>query len=370
MKYLFFILLAFTLTGTAIAQTETRVAKTIKGKVINEATNEPVAYTNVGIEDTFYGTASDDNGNFQLKIPEEMVSRQIFFSSVGYRSLKLPVTSLFEKEFMIIKLVPQTYDIEKIDVAGRSMVLARILRMASENTPYNFISGPFNLSCNVRQEKTINDSLLHTEIAEVIIYDKTGYRSPSKTDAFKMRNYELTKSEPDYSFSKGIINLDEILELDWVRNASSVMNPALSDKFELSLAGEPLIDGNPAWVISFSQENPTPAGSQDFHATEFKGEITIFKNDYSVREIKGSVKSKMHNRQGKSLAVGNNNSNYYEDVSYNFSVTYSNLKPELLTLHKSYRYQGQQVKEKSEFLINNVQVENVKEIANRNYFAK
>lgn len=370
MKNVFNILLAVFIAATAAAQTETRVAKSIKGKVVNEATNEPVAFTNVGVEDTFHGTASDENGNFQLKIPEEMVSGQIFFSSVGYQSKKLPVATLFEKEFNIIKLKPQTYDIEDVDIAGRSMVLARILRMASENTPYNFISGPVNLVCSLKNEKMTNDTMLVTQQAEVLIYDKTGYRSPSKTDAYTQRTYRLKKDEPEYSFAAGITNFDEILHLDWVRNASSVLNPFLSNQFELALAGEPVIDGKPAWVIAFSQKKPSLAGSQDFHATAFMGEITIFKEDYSVKEIKVSAKSKMHNRQGKFLAVSSNNSNYYEDVAYDFTVTYSKLKPEMLTMNKTYRYNGEQVKEKTELTVNSVQVQNVKEVARRDYFAE
>ncbi len=370
MRKVFYILLVVFIAGTAAAQTETRVAKSIEGKVVNYATNEPVAYTNVGIEDTFYGTASDENGNFQLKIPEEMVSGYIFFSSVGYQSKKLPVATLFEKEFNIIKLEPQTYDIEDVDIAARSMVLARILRMASENTPYNFISGPVNFNCSVKSEKRTNDTLLVTEQAEVLIYDKTGYRTPSKTDAFTMRTYQLKKDKPEYSFATGITNFDEILHLDWVRNASSVLNPALSNRFDLLLAGEPVIDGKPAWIIAFSQENPSLSGSQDFHATAFKGEITIFQEDYSVKEIKVSAKSKMHHRQGKFLAVSSNNSNYFEDVAYDFIVTYSKLKPEMFLMNKTYTYKGEQVKEKTELTVNSVQVENAKEIARRDYFAE
>lgn len=370
MKKIFFILAIFSFIGSVTAQTETRVAKTIQGKVINTATNEPVAYTNVGIEGTFHGTASDENGNFKLKIPEEMVSGQIFFSSVGYKSKKLPVSTLFEKEFNIIKLEPQTYDIEDIDIAGRSMVLKRILRMASENTPYNFISGPVNFMCSYKNEKTTNDTLQVAQEAEVLIYDKSGYRTPSKTNAYTKRTYEWKNIEPYYSFASGITNFDELLHLDWVRNASSVLNPALTDRFDLALEGEPVIDGKPAWVISFSQQNPTPAGSQDFHATSFEGEITIFKEDYSVKEIKVTAQSPAHNRQGKFLAVSSNNSNYYKDVAYSFTVTYSKLKPEKIVMDKTYHYNGNKVEENSELLINSVQVENVKQIARRDYFVE
>jgi hypothetical protein len=368
MKKILIVLLPLFAILTGYAQTETRVAKTIKGKVVNSATNEAVSYTNIGIEDTFHGTASDENGNFQLKIPEEMVSKRITFSSVGYQSEVLPVKSLFAKEFNIIKLEPQTYDIEKIDVAAQSRVLIRILRMASENTPYNFISGPFNLAGTYKNEKLIDDTLHVAENAKVLIYDRTGYREPSKTNAYKMRKYAIEKDEPDYSFSDGITNFDELLELDWVRNASSVLNPSVNHLFELTLEGEPVIDGNQAWVISFRQNRPTLAGSQDFHATEFQGKITILKDDYSVKKIEGSVKSAKHNRQGKSLAVGNSNANYFEDVSYDFAVSYSKLKPDILSMNKTYHHNGQQVEEKSQLNITSVQIENVQEIANRDYF--
>jgi hypothetical protein len=76
----------------------------LKGKVINDATNEPVAYTNIGIEDTFHGTASDEKGNFELKIPEEMVSGHVFFSSVGYQSQKIRYRHFLIKSLILLNL--------------------------------------------------------------------------------------------------------------------------------------------------------------------------------------------------------------------------------------------------------------------------
>jgi hypothetical protein len=368
-KYL--IILAVLIFGyPSFAQTGSRVVQSIKGKVIDEITNEAVAYTNIGIEGTFYGTASDADGNFELKIPEEMVSRQIFFSALSYKNDTFPVSDLFDREFSIIKLEPLTYDIEDVDVAALSRVLIRILRMASEHTPYNFLGGPFNLVCTFDNEKIIDDTLKVTDRAEVLIYDRTGYRNPSKTEAFKMRNYELRKETPDYSFATGITNFDELLGLDWVRSATSVLNPALLSTFNLSLEDETVVDGKLVWVISFSQDVPTLAGSQDFHATQFSGRITIAKEDYSVIKIEGKGESARHHRQGKNLAVGNSNSNYFEDVTYDFSISYSRLKPDIFSLNKRYRFNGKIVEEKSRLLVNQVQMADVKEITTRNYFAK
>jgi hypothetical protein len=367
-KYL--IILAALIFGyPAFAQTGSRVVQSIKGKVIDEVTNEAVAYTNIGIEGTFYGTASDADGNFELKIPEEMVSRQIFFSALSYKNDTFPVSDLFDREFNMIKLKPLTYDIENVDVAAQSRVLIRILRMASENTPYNFLGGPFNLVCTFDNEKTIDDTVKVTDRAEVLIFDRTGYRNPSKTDAFKMRNYEIKKEEPDYSFATGITNFDELLGLDWVRSATSVLNQALLSTFNLRLEDETVVDGKLVWVISFSQDVPTLAGSQDFHATQFSGRITIAKEDYSVVKIEGNGESAKHHRQGKNLAVGNSNRNYFENVTYDFSITYSKLKPDIFTMNKKYEVNGQNVEEKSRLSVNQVQMADVKEINIREYFA-
>ena len=96
-KYIMMFFFAFEIF-TVSAQTEAGIVQTIKGKVINKATNEAVSYTNIGIENTFYGTASDEQGNFQLKIPQEMATGEIYFSAIGYKNEKFPVASLFGRE--------------------------------------------------------------------------------------------------------------------------------------------------------------------------------------------------------------------------------------------------------------------------------
>ena len=370
MKKLVTFLTIFSFFLTAGAQSGSQIVQTIKGKVVDLATNEAVPFTNISIEDTFYGTASNKDGEFELKIPEEMADEKIQFSAVGFKAKSFPVENLFVREFNIIKMESTSYDIEDVDIAARSRVLERILRMASENTPYNFIGGPFNLVCSYENVKTIDDTTEIRQNANVLIYDKTGYTNPSQINAFRMRNYELPPEKPAFSFSTGILNLDELLSLDWVRSASSVMNQSLLFRFNVNLENEIEIEGNPAWIIAFSQDNPSLAGSDDFHATSFAGKITIMKEDYSVAKIEGIGKSAKHNRQGKSIAVGNSNNNFYEDVTYDFSVTYRQLKPDVISLNKNYIYNGERVEEQTKLIVKNVQLTEVKKITSRNYFGK
>jgi len=352
------------------AQPSATIVETIKGKVINSATSEPVSYTNIGIEGTYYGTASDSEGNFELKIPDEMQNSDIFFSAVGFVNKKFPVKSLFEKEFNLVKIDPQSYDIDDIDIAARSKVLTRILTMANENTPYNFISGPINMEANYINNKTINDTISQVEKATVLIYDETGYASPSKSDAFQNIKYSLKKDrwENDYQFSSGTTNLDDLLALDWVRSASSVLNPEILNGFNLKLESEPQINGKACWIISFSQAKPTLAGSGDFYGKKFEGRITIAKDDYSVIKIEGNIESSKNSRQGRAIALKNNAADFLKNVTYNFSITYENLKPATITLNKKYEFQGNKFVENSTLQIGRVQTTNLISLKAREYF--
>lgn len=363
------ILAFFNLTGTA--QTRTTIAEVISGKIVNETTNEPISYTNIGLENTLIGTASNAEGNFQLEIPKDMVDRNIYFSALGFKNDTFPVSQLFNKEYVILKLKPRSYDIENVDVAEKSRVLFRVLRMASENAPYNFIGGPFNLLAGYQNKKVIDDTITTTQKMDVLLYDKTGYSQPSKQDAYKWRNYSLSEqeqTEDDFTFATGTTNIDELLELDLVRTASSVLDPEILDRFELELIDEPETDGKPAWLIKFSEQNPTLPGSGDFYATSFEGEITVIKEDYAVQKITGKVKSPKNNRQGKSLAAGPSTINFYKDVTYNFEVFYSNFKPDYMLLNRTYNYNGREIEEKSRLDVKKIHTTNLTELERREYF--
>ncbi len=369
MKIISILIFTFLIVSASIAQ-KAKVAGIIKGKVINSATSEPVSYTNIGIEGTYYGTSSNSEGAFELKVPEEMVNSNIFFSAVGFVNKNLPVQSLFEREFNLIKIDPQSYDIKDIDIAAQSKVLVRILSMASEEIPYNYISGPLNLECSYTNNKSVNGSVSEIQKANILIYDKTGYANPSKFDAYQHVKYSLKKNDwkADYSFSDGKTNMDELLGFDWVRSEYSVLNPEILTEFQLKLDSEPVINGISYWVISFSQKNPTLAGSGDFYASSFSGKITIAKEDYAVLKIEGNVKSPKNNRQGKSLAIGKSATSYLQDVTYDFSINYVNLKPETISLNKKYTYKGDKVEENSTLKIDKVQTTETTSIDSRQYF--
>jgi hypothetical protein len=353
------------------AQDSGNVAATLKGKVVNTASNRPVAYTNIGIENTLYGTASDAEGNFELKIPAEMADKNIYFSAVGYSNKLFPVKGLFNKTFSIIKLDEQSYGVDKVDVAGQNRVLIRILRMASENIKYNYGTGPFNLHCSYNNEVTVNEEVQAPKIASVLIYDESGYSKVSKKDAYNARKYAVEKeqSADDYTFSTALLNLDDLLDLDWVRSASNVLNPALLADYTLTLESQPTINGKEYWVIAFKQNEPTLEGSGSLYSTAFEGKITIKKEDYSVDSFVFNSAASKQNKQGRGLAVSDSNSDFLLDVNYACKVEYKDLLINTIVMNRQYTYNGNEVAETTTLVVDRAHANDVTILETRDYYA-
>lgn len=83
------------------------LAQTIKGRILDAETKEPLLFANVWIKGTKHGIATDENGEFQLSIPDSLGLAQftVIVSYLGYEngeftfaSNDLPIT---EKEFQL-----------------------------------------------------------------------------------------------------------------------------------------------------------------------------------------------------------------------------------------------------------------------------
>lgn len=369
MKTIISFIILINLTLFTFAQQGSKVAHVLKGKVINAETNQPISYTNIGLEGTLYGTASNEEGSFELKIPEDLISKNIFFSAIGFQNRQFPLSELLGKEFNIIKLRPQSYDVGKVDIAGQNMVLIRILRMASENIRYNYGAGPFNLHCSYTKESTVNDTTHNKTTASVLVYDKNGYSEPCPLNEYQSRKYRVTnETEGSYSFSSNLLRVDELLAFDWVRSASGILNPGLLNDYQLTLKSQPNIDGKEYWVIGFKQNKPTLEATGDFYASSFEGEITVNKEDYSVLNIKGKVTALKNNRQDRSLAVTAGAKDYLQNVSYEFSTNYRDLLIHDISMNKSYDYKRDHYSEKYSISVNRAHANSLTVLNSRNYF--
>lgn len=84
------------------------------GMIIDEATNLPLPYVNIGIPKKTIGTVSQQDGSFRLTLPEEHTPDTLRISMIGYKTLLLPV-NLFIKEYSnAIKAIAMEPDIRAL----------------------------------------------------------------------------------------------------------------------------------------------------------------------------------------------------------------------------------------------------------------
>lgn len=89
---------------------------TINGKIVQQDTNEPVSYVNIGVVRTHFGTVSDENGHFQITIPERLSADSLRFSIIGFYSRTFLISDLMDQEDLVIELTEQSYTMESIAV--------------------------------------------------------------------------------------------------------------------------------------------------------------------------------------------------------------------------------------------------------------
>ena len=87
MKHLFLFVIFGLLSTTAFSQ------KTIRGKVIDVETLEPLAGATIAKNGTLTGTVSDADGNFELTVPDSSETQEIVFSYIGYEILILDLVA-------------------------------------------------------------------------------------------------------------------------------------------------------------------------------------------------------------------------------------------------------------------------------------
>lgn len=301
-------------------------AKIMKGRITDAVTHEGIAYTNIGIEGTYYGCASDAEGLFELNVPEEFSKGKLFISAVGYQHVTLLLPDLLEKEFVEISLTGQTYQIAGVDVEASSRVPFRILRTASLRVPENYQAGPFGLRFYYQEEKMVNDSNVQQREGIVDLYDQHGYSSPSVTDAYESRRYQFLQVKKNFdsrSFSSGHTGFEELIEMDVVRMTNTILNEELLDGYELKLGKTVNEDGDSVWVISYRANKPDLVHCGDYYATRMDGKIYILMSNYAVIRNECVIRSHRNNGRNRSLFSADPEQ---RQVRYHFTSTYLNHK--------------------------------------------
>jgi hypothetical protein len=93
-KFIRGLLLLLIISSTAFSQTSLTTNILLKGQVIDQQLNIPLAYTSIGIAGKPVGTVADSAGNYHLTITAENTGDSLLVSLVGYQSIKISISEI------------------------------------------------------------------------------------------------------------------------------------------------------------------------------------------------------------------------------------------------------------------------------------
>ena len=297
----------------------------LSGRVLEKESREPIEFASIGVEKTFIGTASNLEGYFELRIPEQVDAEFLYVSAIGYRKLRLPIDELKKKDFINLEMIKQTYYIEDVDIEAQSRIAYGILNETAERIEKNYLRKSF--SQKAYYNNTIEQGR-EVKIREAIveISDRTGYYRETPKATYKNRNYRFIEASRNFelkSLNDGYTRMDELLEFDIVRNPSNILEIKYLNYFDLKMEESALLGKDSVWVISYHLPEPLLSATGDFYSTSYNGRIYIRKEDYAILKNETRVTSSAYNRFGRSLAISTPEASYKPiEFYYDFETTY------------------------------------------------
>jgi hypothetical protein len=136
------ILLAFLLSIINAQAQESFVS--MRGKLIDKQSKEPIPYASVYVKGKSIGTTSNDDGKFLFHIPTHFGKDTVIISVIGYHSFKQVISKLSEEE-SVIALRQNVTLLNAITIrASKDELTAKdIVRKAVTRIPENYPMQPF-----------------------------------------------------------------------------------------------------------------------------------------------------------------------------------------------------------------------------------
>jgi hypothetical protein len=143
----------------------------ITGRVMDAANRQPLPFTQISLPHTVLGTTTNEDGAFQLNVPQTLEDDTLVFYFLGYETRRVPVREAAGKEAEVL-MTPASLQLSEVEIVG--LTPPEVIRRAVARIPANYGSDSLILTAFIRSQKSVNNKL--AEYTEAIIEDlKTGY---------------------------------------------------------------------------------------------------------------------------------------------------------------------------------------------------
>jgi hypothetical protein len=264
----------------------------IKGKILDEKTKSPVPYASIGITNGTVGTATDERGDFLIKVNPEHQNEKLILSSLGFGNKMVSIDSLVRKANpdMILYMVPYPLVLEDVIVKDSKIKPEELLKEAIAAIPKNYIQTPFNLEFYSKMEVK-DSSKTYYNIESVLRAYRKGYVAEAVSWSRILQKREtgvspLSSLHPKYNDKslKGeyfpfwpapAINIDQV-------GSFGIFDPKRFNKMHFTYAGIAVFDRDTVMAIEYSPKKKDVKGTPGSLDGRVNGIIYIAVNNLAI----------------------------------------------------------------------------------------
>lgn len=238
----------------------------IRGRVLDKSDKQPLPYTSIYLSGRAIGTVTNDNGQFQLKLPSKYLADSLIVSCIGYKRIKAPVSTFLneDKDYL---LKPDVISIQEVIIRKISPV--NLLQSATDAVEENYPDKPALLTSFYRE--MIKKGNRYVMVSEAILENyKPGYNRAAANDQVKILKGRKSQDPgtKDTVILKLKAGLNTMLLLDVVKNMPDFLTGQSIQDYDYKLSDIVVDNGREQYAVEFSPKK----GSDNIY---YKGRVLL-----------------------------------------------------------------------------------------------
>jgi hypothetical protein len=244
----------------------------LKGKIIHQGTSQPLPFASIALKSTYLGGISNENGSFNLKIPEKYKNDTLVFSYLGFTNRQIALTNFPDSG--LIALHEAVVPLQEVMVRSKDPLFlikkARsVLDQTHQQKAYAF---------EAFYRESIQTNKRYVVYSEALI---NGY-VPEISQSFSNQRVELIKTRKftDIRLEDTIMvklrgGMDACFQLDIVRQFPDFLSDEGLWLYHYQLIDMVAWQDQLVYVIGFKQRKETSEA-------QFEGSLYISSSDYAI----------------------------------------------------------------------------------------
>jgi len=169
----------------------------IKGSIVDAETNQGVSFAHIGVCAKSIGTVANENGNYEFRIPHNVIEDTLCATAIGYETFRIPIAKLIDKTSFQIILKPQISFLEDILIKDEKITGRRVVLKAISRINKNYPKHEFNLKGYYRDYLRKNDEYV-SFLEGVLTIDDKGFKRSVDKAKIKIDQLRYSKNYISY----------------------------------------------------------------------------------------------------------------------------------------------------------------------------